>query len=785
MINTIQVKYSRENLISRTFGLFPYCEFDNGIETIHVATDSNTGCYGKIVPNIILPVDFYVNDEQILTSGHVYTYRYLMDLYVQYSTEYHDSDFIKFFERGIGKHYIDAESIGLGDKEKYPLVPEYIYLSKTRTLLDYMFDLKKHSELLGEIKYTDCGLCKDRNKFIAYGGETFIAYLESLLVETDIIAEEYFGYASNDELKVMFDVPLLQTNFDLGMSTCYINKWVPGEKYYCGDIVTYNGITYVCVLNQIVQTPCDEHYFIEPDIVEDDYYNNSGTQCQYVICNGVFYVLDGTSNQYVETELCIVECIELYVACVTELCEYIYSNGTYYHLNDENVYEEISVCEYTTGVFNEETHAIDFDYAHFIPMTDFVQLYGANETQNQDEVEGWYYSDNQYGTKYKIFIDINYMPDSYVYDYIRFLGDFYVWDGEHYVIDNDNCGIYKLKGTSDSSLRQFMAKDSFFDQGNEVIVPEFGNDFLYFYKIGKTTNLQVSYEENGNITRFTQANLNVGSVATDLIAYGDVLNDIVVNPETREIKFYYSIGAHLKAVCTDIVINELLELLYFFEGNFLYDEDDTHGIKHVETYSYDEGGDLDILISDGNFEYYISNYNSDIIIKDSVTDLYINQGTDMDYVTQVPTSYTTEYIITPGTTTILGDIYKWDGNSYVLYSNNVRIFNYTGLPMLFHTTDDNVNTVNVSYGCENVDYTFIKSEYSEDVVNELDVLYNPTYKEDYLNGIAYANIINTGISVGRGNAASIERHVKLGGVKTFNDLNEYANQGFFNVTQTY
>ena len=785
-MDKIQVTYSRENIISRTFGLFPYYEFNDNLAIIHVATDSSTGCYEKIVPNLVLPVDFYVEENLVLEHDHTYTYRYLMDLYVEYKDVYPKSDFVVFFERGIGKKYIDLEEIGLSDAEKYRLVPDVIYLSRVTSMIDMLKKLKKTSELSDTSSYVDCDTCKAKNDYIAYGGDIFLNYLETLLSETYEIANEFFHYASNDILKVMFDVPLLQTNFDLGVNECYINKWVPGERYYCGDIVTYNGITYVCVLNQIIQTPCDEFYFID-DYVENSFYNNSGTQCQYVMCNNIFYVLNTETNQYEEEAIHHVDCFELYVSCSTELYEYIECDGIYYHLEDD-VYEVITICEYTTGVYDEATHTIGFDYAHFIPITDFVRQpenSDINIPLTQDEIDGWYCPNNVYGTKYKIFIDVEYMPAEFVYEYIRFLGNFYIWNGTEYVIDSNNCGIYKLYGTSESILKQFAAKDSFYSSANEIIVPEFGNDFLYFYKKGKTVNVKNRYvEENGNIERYTNSPIYINQEVTDLYSYGDILYDIVVLPEERKIKFYYVIWAHLKAICTDITLNEFLEPLYFYDGGFLYDDQDTHGLKYVETYEYDENSDVDELVSDGNFEYYITNYNSDIIIKDNLTQTYIIQGVDMDYiVTNSPTTepITTPYILVPGTDTVIGDIYKSNGSSYYNYSNNVIVYNYTGKPMLFHTTDNDVKTVSVKYNCNEYDYTFINSEYSEDVVNELDVIYNPLFKKDYLNGIAYVNEVNGGINIGRGNAASFERHVKLGEVKTMEDLDSYSNGGFFNV----
>lgn len=786
-MKTIQIKYSIENLISRVFGLFPYCTFGENETIIHPATDSSSGCYGMIVPNLTLPVDFYNGEEFLVIHGKSYTYRYLIDLYNEYKNTFSDSDFIKLLNTCIGEKTVDADAIGLGDREKYYNVPETIYLSKVQSMIDYMNNLKREYEQSEMSGYVDCKTCKTKNTFESYGGDVFIKYLKGLVGEAYDVANMCLGFVSDDNLDVRFDVPIFQTNKYLGVYDCYVNKWVPGERYYCGDIVTYNGITYVCVLNQIVQTPCDESYFLD-NYVENQYYNNSGTQCQYVICGETFYVLDGGTNQYVEETVHHVECIELYLECSDVLYEYIECSGEYFHL-DEGEYVPIDVCEYTTGVYDEETHTIGFDYAHFIPMTSYVQ----NEDEitghvpTQDEIEGWYSSSNPYGTKYKIFVDVNYMPTEYIYPYIRFLGNFYVWDGTAYVIDDYNCGIYLLTGTNASILKEFRTSDMFLDFGSSPVIPEFGNDFLFFYKKGKTTNHSILYEENGNISRFTNSTLLPGMTATDLYAYGDVLYDIRVIPSDRVIEFYYATGVHFNAVCADMTFNELLEPIYTFEGEYLYDDVDSHGIRYVERYVYDDGSDLETLVNDGNFDYYVSNYKSDIIIKDNLTNSYLEQGVDIQYVinpnysVQIP-GY--DYILTDGVTTEIGDIYKWNNSMYELYYD-VTVYNYTGKPMVFHTTDDDVKTVSFTYGqgCNTYDYTFINSEYEEYVYNELDVLYNPLYKKDYLNGIAYVNSAKEGISVGRGNASAFERHVKLGECRTFEDLENFSNGGFFKMTE--
>ena len=55
-MKTIEYKVSYEKMISRIPGLFAYLESDEyGVVSLHKATDSLDGCWGKIVENIELP----------------------------------------------------------------------------------------------------------------------------------------------------------------------------------------------------------------------------------------------------------------------------------------------------------------------------------------------------------------------------------------------------------------------------------------------------------------------------------------------------------------------------------------------------------------------------------------------------------------------------------------------------------------------------------------------------------------------------------------------------------
>lgn len=67
----LSIKISWENMISRIPGLFAYIDFNEvGEKRLHVATDSNDGCYGRIVENIVLPCYAYDTQSGVYVIRH-------------------------------------------------------------------------------------------------------------------------------------------------------------------------------------------------------------------------------------------------------------------------------------------------------------------------------------------------------------------------------------------------------------------------------------------------------------------------------------------------------------------------------------------------------------------------------------------------------------------------------------------------------------------------------------------------------------------------------------------
>ena len=78
-MKTIEYKVSFEKMISRLPGLFAYLDSDDfGVVSLHKATDSLDGCWGKIVENIKLPSDVSLT----IKRTHVITFEDITNEYI-------------------------------------------------------------------------------------------------------------------------------------------------------------------------------------------------------------------------------------------------------------------------------------------------------------------------------------------------------------------------------------------------------------------------------------------------------------------------------------------------------------------------------------------------------------------------------------------------------------------------------------------------------------------------------------------------------------------------------
>lgn len=257
-MKTIEYKVSYEKMISRLPGLFAYLESDEfGNMSLHKATDSLDGCWGKIVQNISLPSEVSLKD--ILHGGETYSFRTIIDYYYQYREELGEDDaFVKFIEKAIGKITVNFEG-------KTEMSPKFIYLANAKKLYNELVKMGKQCEFYEQNKEkfgTDEYLCCLCERYKNIGGDKFRDYVGSFLIpQAEKIAKYYLEYAKNAKngyenedkkieprpLTLDFDIDLTSTYQDFGIISPYVPIWIPGKRYFVGDKVQYDGELYICL----------------------------------------------------------------------------------------------------------------------------------------------------------------------------------------------------------------------------------------------------------------------------------------------------------------------------------------------------------------------------------------------------------------------------------------------------------------------------------------------------------------------------------------------------------
>lgn len=262
-METVNLNYCIDKLKYKFCGLFPYLELnDNNEYEVFEARTSVDGCYNKIACSFKLPCGLVVNGETILSEDSIQTFQTLIYYYREYKNILdNDNEFIQFMNKGIGRIELVKE---INIDKKWDLVPEEINLVECANLYDEMYKLK--------IKYEQDNNCESqcfREKYERMGGDVILNYYKKKIDESNEISKEYFTYVPENltDYEPIFNIDLFFGNKikDLGSTDTYVNQWSYDETYYKGDIVTYNGITYVCNVEKskgnFEEGGCDENGF--------------------------------------------------------------------------------------------------------------------------------------------------------------------------------------------------------------------------------------------------------------------------------------------------------------------------------------------------------------------------------------------------------------------------------------------------------------------------------------------------------------------------------------------
>lgn len=757
-MRTINYKVSYEKLISRLPGLFAFVYVDEqGSTEIVKATRGKQGNYGQIVANIdlakveseTLPYidseDEYVfsydceDGSALRVKRQEYSYRTLIDIYYKAINDAGwdgDDDgtyiepFLAFMERGIGLKYVglseedsDQTKCGVNVKNTYPLAPDYIYLGEAKTMCNQMIKLKKQIEFYE--KHT--ASCKEdmkrynqlNEKYELMNGDKLITVLRSFIQEAEDVAEEYLEYASETNLTLDFNINLYNTIKDLGMVTPYIEEWVAGKRHYNGDVVYH----------------------------EDD-------------------------NGYGLTWKCNID------------------------ENSENVKSDEYGRYYTEGYYDSKSELVYFEDGHTIESLGLTL-----PTNWVAQSLNWVERNEEYDENGEI--------------YYR-----YAFDEETSTSKaSEQVDSQVISGTCNSHLAGFRRFRTYTDKNDNAEYPEGFKDWLWYYRVGMIFNREEKYDELGNLavmygTTTTEepksfyaegveeitnnGDSDIGNnivwdddneTALNLAVWGDAITNISAenndDGETGTITFEYYMGAHLIAKKDEdngdwYSVDDDGNYRYYFK-DFEIDTDSVYGknkgVKYAEAYTYYKGdlsvevleefGDFEPgdIIDDEDYYTYEDELNENMykwrFLEESIWSL-VASGRFDDYVAG---NFDSDYQFDDS-----DDINA--AGYYLLYDK------------LEFDTSDNVRQYDFKVGSRYNQVSYLMTNFEATIdIRHVDFENTPLIRYDYYNGVSFQPSANDDVNIERGVTQAFEKYIKFGEVKTLEDIENFANGGFFTISE--
>ena len=330
---------------------------------------------------------------------------------------------------------------------------------------------------------------------------------------------------------------------------------------------------------------------------------------------------------------------------------------------------------------------------------------------------------------------------------------------------------YKIKGNVDSklkSLRRFITYTNIFDDPE---TPNSGEDWLFYYRKGVIVNYNIKQDDNGHILFLDgEVEEKDETKVINLMAYGDSIIDITPNKDEYTITFEYILDAHLYGLYED---SDRPERTY---SNFSIDLDSKYGkytgVKYTETFNYTPNSELDYLVNG----CYGLPFKAGDTLKEGT--YKVTQGT-----LKVDTeTYETGSVFDVDEKGVnIGEaqedvvVYKYDEDAF----NNYIEGTDNGVTKYAFTTVNSKTSYNKRIDTQIASVAYQNAEFETLIENNTDNMYMQVFKEPYLSNIHFKPMVENDVFIRRGNNAAFERHLKLGEIKTLEDLSTTQNGSFF------
>lgn len=736
-------------------------------------------------------------------------------------------EFIKFVEKGIGLKYVGlsegTEKVCGGElynKKIYPLAPDYIYLGEARTMYERVIKIEKQLSFLEshtkackeDLKYYEA-LKREYTMMHGYGKgnepkRPLKEVLEKLILESENVAEEYYNRATQPPT-INFNVNLVNTIKDLGLVTPYIQEWVGGKRYYHGDVVYHidqygYGMTWECNLKDV-----NDRSGIQKDELGREYING-----QYDEETELIYFEDGNQTVF-DGKTARVYWKPQYLNWVEENQKNGYVKGEL----PSTVKISGTVNSHLTSLRRFDTY-MNRDEQSEIPdnYKDWLWYYRVGTIVNRE-------------TKYDEFGNMAIMYGNEVDDVIYANGimaitgdgdgiypqngetveNLAVWGDviESIVAENDNeSGMGTITFTYWLGAHLKADKDYILDDNGNEILDAQGNKM--WYSIDDDGNYKY-YFKNLRLDKDSKYGKNQGVKYTESYIYYkgntdmEALIDFINGPKIKigdriyghkVVDSRYKSDEYLKGYMSDYktitengeekqipieyeVIKPFINGPYIYKGKTIPYSD----YKNLFKQSYEAGEDITEEMYNQLIEKNQKFYDKGKSIITFIDDNKIKCK---------PVEETIWTLVERG-------VYENDGKNktyFEKYINGEFDKGYepedvddedTNAPYYFKLyekmefdTSNNLYTYDIKIGNRMKEIPYFRTDYETNVdIRHVDVEKTPLIRYDYYNGVSFQPSINKDVNIERGITQAFEKHIKFSEIKTFEDLENYANGGFF------
>ena len=742
---------------------------------------------------------------------------------------------------GLSEEDSNNTECGVTTIKKFPLAPDYIYLGEAKTLYNKMIKMKKqlifweeHTKLCAEDKKYYQRL---KEEFEMRNGDNLINKLAELIEEAEVVATEYLEYTLKPDpsdnnklietnLTLDFNVNLVNTIKDLGLVTPYIEEWVAGKRYYEEDVVYHidgngYGMTWYCKPNADAKKdefgrPYTEGFYEENTeliFFDDGSTITIGGEDIKTPKNWIPQTLNWVNRDEQEGTEVVIE-----GTCNSHLTS-LRRFTTYLNRNDEVETPD----NYTDWLWYYRKGMVMNREEKYDEMGNLAVMYG-KEKGHFDGVEAIVGGDKptniKFDTDNKTVLNLAAWGD--VITDIKAVNDredggtitFTYWLGVHlkakiddrsegdkktYVVNSPCVGIFDNNYKIQFSRGEIITQEEF----DRIINAKKYCDEAKWYSQDDDGNYKYYFKDfEADTTSPYGVNHGVKYTETYIYYKGNTSYEVI----TRFIDGpKYRIG---DTVYGYIVVSryKTTEYLKDYDGDF--DEIEEEGEKKyipkeyevikpfINGEYYEEG---DIIPYNRYQNLYVLEYDKDETITTEMFGQLSKENKPLCNGTTVSEDFTDDNKkkCKPVEETIWSLVAKDKFKEYIEgkfdreYKPDDMTEEDTDAPYYYRLyekmefyTGDNIYSYNIRIGNRINKVPFLRTNFTTTVdIKHVDIEERPLIRYDYYNGVSFQPSVNEDVYIERGVTQAFEKHIKFSEIKTFEDLENYANGGFFVISK--